>query len=191
MCPPNRPQTFNVVLDTGSSDLWLANTQCQRCPSTTPLYKSSQSTSFQETGQQGGVTLGQSINLKYGSGQVEGVTVADTVSMGGFNVSSQVLRACAVNNNIFPVSYPSRSIRRSSVEQSFGRQFFGNHGPRVHHYRCIWSDTLLGDAGQRESTFFFRDELLAFSVHSHNTDRGRWRHVHSRGHQFVAIFGRY
>ena len=131
------------------------------------------------------------MTIPYGSAQVEGVTVADTVSMGGFKVSSQVLRTCAVNNNIFPVSYSFRSIRRSSDEQSSGRQCFGNHGPRVHRYRFIWSDTLLGDAGQRESTFFFRDELLAYSLHRHITDRGCWWHVHSRGHQFVAIFGRY
>jgi len=30
------------------------------------------------------------VTIRYGSGAVEGVTVADTVSMGGFNVSSQV-----------------------------------------------------------------------------------------------------
>ena len=68
------------------------------------------------------MTLGQNLNLTYGSGQVEGVTVADTVSMAGFNVSSQVLGMCVVNNNIFLVSYSFHSIRRSSDEQFSGRQ---------------------------------------------------------------------
>jgi len=52
------------------------------------------------------------VTIRYGSGAVAGVTVADTVSMGGFNVSSQVFRTCAVNSNIFSVSHLFRSIRQ-------------------------------------------------------------------------------
>ena len=51
------------------------------------------------------------MGLSYGSGKVNGVIVADTVSMGGFNVSSQVFCTCAVNSNIFSVSHLFRSIR--------------------------------------------------------------------------------
>ena len=110
-CPPNRPQTFNVVLDTGSSDLWLAGTQCQSCPTSTPSYQSSQSTSFRGTGQQGNIPLGTDVKISYGSGEVVGVTVADTVSVGGFNVSSQVFRTCAMRSNIFLVPHLFSSIR--------------------------------------------------------------------------------
>lgn len=147
--PPNRPQSFNVVLDTGSSDLWLAGTSCPRCPSSTPTYQSAQSTSFQGTGQQGGIPLGSDVTIRYGSGAVGGVTVADTVSMGGFNVSSQVFRTCAVNDSyFFLVSHSFRSIRQSGDEQSSRRQSFGNHWPRVHRYRLVWSDAFLGGTGQ-------------------------------------------
>jgi len=83
------PQEFNVVLDTGSADLWIADTTCQRCSSSTPLFQSSKSTSFQGTGQQSNALLGQSVTIQYGSGTVSGITVADTVTMGEFTISSQ------------------------------------------------------------------------------------------------------
>lgn len=89
------------------------------------------------------------MTIRYGSGAVAGVTVADTVSMGGFNVSSQVFRTYAMNTNIFPLSHSFRSIRQSSDEQSSPGQSIGNHGPRVHRYRIIWSDALLAGAGQQ------------------------------------------
>ncbi|KAI5454915.1 hypothetical protein NCC49_002191 [Naganishia albida] len=78
------PQSFQVILDTGSSDLWLAGTECQ---STTcqgiPRYQESSSSSF--------ATNNQVFNITYGSGQADGFLAQDTVSMGGYTVPNQVL----------------------------------------------------------------------------------------------------
>ena len=85
---------FNVILDTGSPDLWLADTSCLGCLPSMPRFLPSQSSSFQGTGQQGNISLGQSVTIPYGGGVVAGVTVADTVTMGGLEIASQTFRAC-------------------------------------------------------------------------------------------------
>ncbi|KAL5523428.1 hypothetical protein ACEPAG_7601 [Sanghuangporus baumii] len=77
------PQEFNVILDTGSSDLWVASNQCLACPQDSPSFDSSQSSSLSSSQ--------QSITISYGSGRVSGTVATDTVSMGGFTVSGQTL----------------------------------------------------------------------------------------------------
>ena len=88
-------QTFNVILDTGSSDLWVASTQCTSCPSDTPLFQTSQSSSLQTT------NPAQRIQINYGSGAVAGTVATDTVSMGGFVISNQVLSASFLFHKYF------------------------------------------------------------------------------------------
>lgn len=80
-----RPQQFNVILDTGSSDLWLAGAQCTSCPSGTPEFDTSKSSSFTSTGN-------QEVTIQYGSGAVTGTLAQDSVSMGAFSVSQQTFR---------------------------------------------------------------------------------------------------
>jgi len=76
------PQKLNVVLDTGSSDLWVAGTSCTRCPNV-PEFDTTKSSSFQES------SNSQDIQINYGSGSVAGSLAAETVSLGGFTVSQQ------------------------------------------------------------------------------------------------------
>ncbi|KAF9651450.1 aspartic peptidase A1 [Thelephora ganbajun] len=81
------PQSFNVVLDTGSSDLWVTDKACTTCAQGTPSFNTAASTTFQRgqdaTGQPVRVTI------TYGSGSVAGDLVRDTVVMGGFQVQRQ------------------------------------------------------------------------------------------------------
>jgi cathepsin D len=79
-----RPQPFDVVLDTGSSDLWVTSSQCTACPIGAPEFDSSKSTSFAASSNV------QPVTIRYGSGSVEGVLGQDTVSMGGFTVAQQI-----------------------------------------------------------------------------------------------------
>lgn len=76
------PQTFNVILDTGSSDLFVVDTSCVECTQNTPFDGSKSSTFSQQTG-------GQSLELDYGSGSLLGLAASDTVSMQSFTVSKQ------------------------------------------------------------------------------------------------------
>ncbi|PCH35995.1 acid protease [Wolfiporia cocos MD-104 SS10] len=81
-------QSFPVVLDTGSSDLWLATTSCTSCPDQTPEFNPSSSSTLVQNN-----TSGQNseIEIQYGSGAVKGTLASDTVSMAGFTVDSQTL----------------------------------------------------------------------------------------------------
>ncbi|MBW0559148.1 hypothetical protein O181_098863, partial [Austropuccinia psidii MF-1] len=79
------PQLLNVILDTGSSDLWLASSNCtisSGCstglgPKFDPL-KSSTST-----------TSNTQFSIKYGSGSATGKIYTDNITFAGFNISPQ------------------------------------------------------------------------------------------------------
>jgi len=81
------PQTFNVVLDTGSSDLWVADTGCTSCSGIT-LFDHTKSTSFNASN--------VATTIPYGQGRVSGQIVQDTVTMAGFTVPSQTFLAATV-----------------------------------------------------------------------------------------------
>ncbi|KAH7925606.1 acid protease [Leucogyrophana mollusca] len=79
------PQNLNLVLDTGSSDLWMATTQCTTCTPDIITFDPSKSSSFK--------TSASNTQIQYGSGNAQGTVSQDTVSMGGFTVSAQTLLA--------------------------------------------------------------------------------------------------
>ncbi|KAJ7312930.1 acid protease [Mycena albidolilacea] len=76
------PQTFSVILDTGSSDLFVLDSSCSGC-SDAVLFDSSKSSTFSQQ------TSTRPTIITYGSGSVEGFIGTDTVSMGSFSVPSQ------------------------------------------------------------------------------------------------------
>ncbi|KAK0194901.1 aspartyl protease [Armillaria mellea] len=81
-------QSFNVILDTGSSDLWVADASCSSCSSSTPLFDTQSSSTLKTASGSNSETT-----IRYGSGAVAGTLSADTVSMGGFAVNQQTFLA--------------------------------------------------------------------------------------------------
>lgn len=94
------PQSFLLIVDTGSSDLWVTGTSCETatCRATTP-FNPSDSSSYQTNNEQFSIT--------YGSGTASGIIAQDTVSMGGFTVNGQglaVVNSTSANLITAPIS---------------------------------------------------------------------------------------
>ncbi|RAL64682.1 hypothetical protein DID88_001714 [Monilinia fructigena] len=77
------PQTFKVVLDTGSSNLWVPSTECGSiaCYLHTK-YDSSSSSTYKKNG--------TSFEIRYGSGSLSGFTSKDVMSIGDLKIKDQV-----------------------------------------------------------------------------------------------------
>lgn len=65
------PQAFQVIFDTGSSNLWVPGSKCANCGSH-PLFKESESSTFKANG-----TI---FKVQYGSGPVSGIVSEDSLT---------------------------------------------------------------------------------------------------------------
>ena len=76
------PQTFKVVLDTGSSNLWVPSSECGSiaCYLHTK-YDSSASSSYKKNGSE--------FEIRYGSGSLSGFISQDTVQIGDIKIKKQ------------------------------------------------------------------------------------------------------
>ena len=88
-------ENFRVIMDTGSSNLWVPGAHCitKACKNHSKYDPASSSSGKKcanpGTWPEGGCTL----ILPYGSGTVFGNIVEDTVTMGGIAISDQLLGA--------------------------------------------------------------------------------------------------
>lgn len=74
-------QTFQVIYDTGSSNLWVPSSQCSNCGSKAK-YQSTSSSTYQKNG-----TV---FKIMYGSGPVSGFFSADTAALGSASITKQL-----------------------------------------------------------------------------------------------------
>ncbi|OXH30255.1 endopeptidase [Cryptococcus neoformans] len=93
-------QDFLVIMDSGSSDLWVAGSTCtENFCKQTYTFDTSTSSSF--------ITSSEAFNITYGSGDADGTLGTDTVSMAGFTVSDQtfgVVTSTSANLISYPLS---------------------------------------------------------------------------------------
>jgi len=74
-------QTFNVVYDTGSANLWVPNKSCGFRCITKHKYDHTKSSTY--------VANGTEFKIQYGSGPVAGFVSQDTATLGNFKVTNQ------------------------------------------------------------------------------------------------------
>jgi len=80
------PVSYNVILDTGSSDLWVADSSCITGCGSVPTFNPTQSSSFQNSS--------KAFSIQYGTGEAAGTLGQDTIQMAGFSVANQVFAVC-------------------------------------------------------------------------------------------------
>lgn len=68
------PQSFSVIYDTGSSNLWVPAKDCKGCGSH-PKFNPASSSTYQQDG--------KSVNIRYGSGPVTGTVAEESIGFGG------------------------------------------------------------------------------------------------------------
>ena len=74
------PQSFKVIYDTGSSNLWVPSKACTNCKKTGTLYDSSKSSSYTKNG--------QPFALQYGTGSCRGFLSNDNTTIGGLTIKN-------------------------------------------------------------------------------------------------------
>lgn len=75
-------QNFDVIMDTGSSDLWVLDSSCSYCANAgLTVFNMDKSSTLQ--------TSSSPFKVSYGSGDVAGRIATETVSMAGFTVTNQ------------------------------------------------------------------------------------------------------
>jgi len=76
------PVAYNVILDTGSADLWVADSSCTANCRGIQTFDTSSSSTY--------TNLTQGFSIKYGSGSASGTLATDVVQMAGFQVAKQI-----------------------------------------------------------------------------------------------------
>ncbi|CAK5274012.1 unnamed protein product, partial [Mycena citricolor] len=80
------PVSFDVILDTGSADLWVASSTCNQGCDSMAKFDSGASSSF--------TNRSTPFSITYGSGAAAGNLGSDVVQMAGFSVANQVFGVC-------------------------------------------------------------------------------------------------
>ncbi|KAI0073925.1 aspartic peptidase A1 [Panus rudis PR-1116 ss-1] len=83
------PSTFNVILDTGSADLWVATASNGQTKRQSSGRGSAQISEYNPSSSSTFSSLNTPFNIQYGSGAARGTLGKDTVQFSGFQVTGQ------------------------------------------------------------------------------------------------------
>ncbi|CAG7851455.1 SubName: Full=Related to aspartic peptidase A1-Laccaria bicolor {ECO:0000313/EMBL:CCA73596.1} [Serendipita indica DSM 11827] len=140
------PQSIDVNLDTGSSDLWVASKTCLTCNTTTvqPYYDNSSSTFDSSTSSTFSATSDVA-TVSYGDGSaVRGIVSSDTVSLGSFTAPNQTFILVTAQNEDFSVA-GLMGLGFPRLSQSGGTPWWLNvlsefEQPEMSFYMAQWNN---------------------------------------------------
>ncbi|KAF3765714.1 acid protease [Cryphonectria parasitica EP155] len=113
------PQTFQLIFDTGSSDIWVPGESCTLLDGCVhpldPKYD------------QGGTSLGTNTSIEYGSGSTEGANWVDDVTVAGLTSPNQTFFAVTSAYGFEAIDADGIcGMAFSSIAQDNGTTFFEN-----------------------------------------------------------------
>jgi len=85
----NSPQSFDIILDTIASDLWVTSKDCTTCPKTVKSFDIAASSTLEVAHDSSGQSVPVTITYGAGATAAAGILVQDAVAMGGFRVQPQ------------------------------------------------------------------------------------------------------
>lgn len=92
------PRTFPMLVDTGSSDMWIAATSCSGCRAAPALYDAASSSST--------IPTGQDFEYNYLVGTASGPIIWDQVSLGSYTIERQAFASVtAATNEAFELGF--------------------------------------------------------------------------------------
>merc|ERR1712129_36995 len=83
------PQRLRCLIDSGSSDLWVPSKRCSQCQNPNSFDADAPSTFQPEMQDTMQGRRPRSVKISYGSGQVEGYAVHDTLQFGSLTIQNQ------------------------------------------------------------------------------------------------------
>jgi hypothetical protein len=114
------PQTFQVIMDTGSSNLWVIDSACKTAECIGYPYSGYKKKHYDSTKSSTAVAnKGQTFNIAYGTGSANGYQATDTLQFAGVTVANQGFAvitgmtdvfAWVQMDGIFGLGFPSLSV---------------------------------------------------------------------------------
>ncbi|CAO3597541.1 unnamed protein product [Absidia cylindrospora] len=112
------PQVFNLTLDTGSSELWVPSTKCQKTVCPYDRFDPARSSTLKQSN--------EAFSIQYGSGSAKGTYGEEAITVGTATVSNQkiglvsstkdilgvVAKGAVQSNGIFGLGYPGLNSAR-------------------------------------------------------------------------------
>ena len=129
-------QNFLLILDTGSSDMWVADMDCTTSTcSDLERFDTASSSTYEASS--------TPFRISYGSGDAAGLITRDTVTMGGFTIQNQGFGEFTTKRLGSTFSYCQPNYLRSSIGP-----YLRIDGSRMGEYSTNWRHPLLASFGR-------------------------------------------
>ena len=157
------PQSFSVIFDTGSSDIWVPGSNCLHCGRHMSLFNPNASSSFYSSEVLGSNRRQENFDLNYRTGAVRGTIAKETVTLDHHHFKGV---------KIGIVEYKDKNMANFEMDGVFGLGFEGLGSiTKPAFYKHIGKDTQFGVQNLRKEFAFYlstgsKKMMLLLMLHS-------------------------